>query len=312
MRCSTPAIALLAGLSLSALSAAQPAGRVQFLPQFEEGQTMRYTIALDSAITQKEGDFPEFRQRVDQKLTLDFTVTTVDERGAVLEGTLRNVHVGAMWGGRMYAYVWPKVTTDEPMRLPPVIVLEQLGEAAREVKVRARVDVPSERGAGEVVVSGFEGVASALDEQDVFDMTTLGMLGNEQMADALERVFFIDGAPAKPIAPGTGWQTEERVTLGPAGAMNVTIEWVYRDREGDNATVVGSPRVAVERPAQADPAAPAVSLERQESTVEVVWNAALSRVESRRSTQAMATVWTLGPLTLSQTQDTTFTITRVE
>src|SRR5690606_37013450 len=110
MRHAVPACALLAGLSLSALSVAQPSGRVQFLPEFEEGQTMRYTIALDSTITQKEGDFPEFRQRVDQKLTLDFTVTTVDERGAVLEGTLSNVHVGAMWGGRMYAYVWPKVT----------------------------------------------------------------------------------------------------------------------------------------------------------------------------------------------------------
>jgi hypothetical protein len=304
------ALALIAGLSTPALVLAQPAQRVTFAPEFEQGQSMMYSIVLDSSITQKDGDLPEFSQRVAQEILLDLEVVTVDERGAVIDGEVKGLDLGAMWGGRMYSYVWPQVTTEVPMRLPPVIILEQLGEAARDVRVKIRVDLPSEGGPGSVVVSGFEKVIDALDEQDVFDLTMLGLLANEQMSDALESVFFVDGAPTKQIRAGTGWQTEDRVNLGPAGAIGVTTEWVFKSLDGSTATVIGTPRAVVERPVEADPAAPSVAIEAQTASVEIAWNTEVSRVETRTSKQTMTTVWTLGPLTLSQKQDTTLSVTR--
>jgi hypothetical protein len=41
-----------------------------------------------------------------------------------------------------------------------------------------------------------------------------------------------------------------------------------------------------------------------------LWNTEVSRVESRTSKQTMTTMWTLGPLKLSQMQDTTLSVTR--
>ncbi len=310
MRHAPLALAVLAGLSTPAVVLAQPAERVTFAPRFEQGQSMLYSVALDSNITQKEGDLPDFVQGVAQEIVLDLEVVTVDERGAVIDGEVKGLDVGAVWGGRMFSYVWPKVTTDVPMRLPPVIILEKLGEAAREVRVKIRVDFPSGGEAGTVVVSGFENVAAALDEQDVFDMTTLGLLANEQMADALGSAFFIEGTADKSIRVGAGWQTEERVNLGPAGAIEITTEWVLKSLDGSSATVTGRPRAAIARPQAADPAAPSVTIEDQSASVEVVWNTEIGRLDSRTSKQAMSTVWTLGPLTLSQKQDTTLTVVR--
>jgi hypothetical protein len=304
------ALAILAGLSTPALVVAQPAQRVAFAPQFEQGQSMLYSIGLDSSITQKEGDLPAFGQRVAQEIVLDLEVVSVDERGAVIDGEVKGLDLSAMWGGRMFSYVWPRVTTDVPMRLPPIIILERLGEAARDVRVKIRVEFPSEGGSGSVVVSGFEDVAASLDGQDVFDMTMLGLLANEQMADALESVFFVDGAPDKQIRVGTGWQTENRVNLGPAGAIDVTTEWVFKSLDGSSATVTGAPRAAVARPVDADPASPSVAIEEQSSSIEILWNTEVSRVESRTSKQTMTTMWTLGPLKLSQMQDTTLSVTR--
>ncbi len=310
MRHASLALAVLAGLSTPALVLAQPAQRVTFAPGFEQGQSVLYSIALESNITQKEGDLPEFAQGVSQEILLDLEVVTVDERGAVIDGEVKGLDVGAMWGGRMFEYVWPKITTDVPMRLPPIIILEQLGEAAREVRVKIRVDFPTDGEAGTVVVSGFENVAAALDEQDVFDMTVLGLLANEQMAEALESAFFIEGTADKQIRVGAGWQTEDRVNLGPAGAIEITTEWVFKSLEGSSATVTGRPRAAVARPAAADPAAPSVAIEEQSASIEIMWNAEVGRLDSRASKQSMTTVWTLGPLTLSQKQDTTLTVVR--
>lgn len=311
MRTATLALSLVAGLSMSSLTLAQPAsGRVSFTPSFEQGQSMRYALDLDASITQREGEARSFDERTDQTITLDLEVVTSDENGAVLDGKVTALDLGAMWGGRMYQYEWPKVTADVPLRLPPVIILEKLGEEARDVRVKVRVDLPKDGNPGRVVVSGFGDVAKALEKQDVFDVTTLGLLADEQMADALAGAFLVEGASGKSIKVGAGWQTEDRVTLGPAGALEITTAWVLSSFEGGVARVQGTPRAAVARPASADPASPSVSLEKQESSIAVRWNAALGRADSRESTQAMTTVWTLGPLTLTQAQDTTLTVTR--
>ncbi|MGP1310127.1 MAG: hypothetical protein ACTS27_08020 [Phycisphaerales bacterium] len=303
---------LLAFAAAPAFALVQPsfaADPVSLSARFEEGQTMRYAIDLDASITQKQDEQMPFNQRVKQTIVLDLEVVTVDERGAVLDGKVSSLHVGALWGNRMHAYEWPKVTTDVPLRLPPVIILEQVGELARDVRVRARVNLPSSDEAGSVVVSGFEGVVKGLDEQDVFDETVLGLLANQQMSDALAGAFFVEGV-SSPVRPGTGWETTDRINLGPAGAIDVTTSWVFSSLDNGEATVRGTPRMTVARPAAADPASPTVSLEVEEASIAVAWNASAGRADERTSTQALTTVWTLGPMTLTQQQNTTLKVTR--
>ncbi len=311
MRPSTIIVAASAAAFVSTGALAQNAGgRVSFEPFFEAGQSMRYVLDLDATIKQKEGENRAFNQRVDQTVTLDFEVVAVDDRGAVIDGKIIGLNLGAMWGDRMYAYEWPRVTADVPLRLPPIIILEQIGEATRDVRVKVRVDLPNDADAGRVVVSGFEEVAEALEGQDVFDATVLGLLANEQIADALTGAFFVEGVAGKQVRTGAGWQTEDRINLGPAGAMDIATSWVFASLDNGVATLRGTPRASIARPASADPASPSAKLESQESSIEVRWNVDLGRADSRVSKQAMTTVWTLGPLTLSQEQDTTLSVTR--
>ena len=304
------AVASAAALVSGAALAQNADGRVAFEPFFEAGQSMRYVLDLDATIKQREGDQRTFNQRVDQTVAIDFQVVTVDERGAVIDGKIVGLNLGAMWGDRMYAYEWPRVTADVPLRLPPILILEKMGEATRDVRVKVRVDLPENGDAGRVVVSGFEGVAEALEGQDVFDATVLGLLANEQIADALSGAFFVEGVSGKQIREGAGWQTHDRVNLGPSGAMDIATSWVFASLEGDVATVRGTPRASIARPASADPASPSARLDAQESSIEIAWNVELGRADSRVSKQAMTTVWTLGPLTLTQEQDTTLSVTR--
>lgn len=311
MRPSTIIVAASAAAFISAAAAAQNANdRVSFAPFFEAAQSMRYVLDLDATIQQKEGENRAFNQRVDQTVTLDFEVVTVDERGAVIDGKISGLNLGAMWGDRMYAYEWPRVTADVPLRLPPILILEKMGEAARDVRVKVRIDLPVDGESGRVVVSGFEGVAEALEGQDVFDATVLGLLANEQIADALSGAFLVEGASGKQIREGAGWQTEERVNLGPAGALDIATSWVFASLDEGVATLRATPRASIARPASADPASPSATLEAQDSSIEVKWNVDLGRADSRVSKQTMTTVWTLGPLTLSQKQDTTLSVTR--
>jgi hypothetical protein len=311
MRPSTIFVAASAAALVSSASLAQNANdRVSFEPFFEAGQSMRYVLDLDATIKQKEGEQRAFNQRVDQTITLDFEVVAVDDRGAVIDAKIIGLNLGAMWGDRMYAYEWPRLTTDVPLRLPPIVILEKMGEATRDARVKVRVDRSVDGEPGRVVVSGFEDIAETLEGQDVFDMTVLGLLANEQIADALTGAFFVEGASGKQIRKGAGWQTEDRVNLGPAGAMDIATSWVFASLEQGVATVRGTPRATIARPASADPASPSARLEAQESSIEVKWNVDLGRADSRVSKQAMTTVWTLGPLTLSQEQDTTLSVTR--
>ena len=94
--------------------------------------------------------------------------------------------------------------------------------------------------------------------------------------------------------------------------MQITTSWVFASNDEGVATVKGTPRASIAQPASADPASPRARLEAQESSIEVKWNTELSRADSRVSKQAMTTVWTLGPLTLTQSQDTTLIVTRNE
>lgn len=305
------AVAVLAGLSAPAVVFAQADARVTFAPELRVGDTMRYVLSLDSTVEQEGSEQPKFTQRVAQTVTLDLEVVRVDERVVVLGGEVSGLNLQAMWGGRMYAYEWPKVTLEEPLRLPPVLILEQIGQRARDVRVRVRVDLPTASGEpGAVVATGFEDVATALENQDVFDAMALGMLANEQVSDALEGAFFVEGASGKAFRPGTGWQTEERINLGPAGAIDVTTSWKFESLDGATATVRGTPRASVARPAHADPASPSVGIVEQDATVHVVWDVEASRAAERTSTQRMTTLWALGPLSLTQKQDTTLSVKR--
>lgn len=311
MRPSTIFVAASAAAFVSNAALAQNAdGRVSFVPSLEAGQSMRYVLDLDASVRQQEGEQRAFNQRVDQTITLDFEVVTVDDRGAVIDAKIIGLNLGAMWGDRMYTYEWPRLTTDVPLRLPPILILEKMGEATRDARVKVRVDLPLDAEPGRVVVSGFEDIAESLEGQDVFDATVLGLLANEQIADALSGAFFVEGASGKQIRQGAGWQTVDRINLGPAGAMDIATSWVFASLEQGVATVRGTPRASIARPASADPASPGARLDAQESSIEIQWNTDLGRADSRVSKQAMTTVWTLGPLTLSQQQDTTLTITR--
>ena len=303
----------LVGVARGEESMRQPASRapesVRLAAFFEAGQSMRYSLGVATTVTQTENDAEPTTMRLEQALTLDLSVTSVDERGAVLEGKIVGVKLGTDWRGNFYEYAWPQLTTEVPtVPMPPFVLLRLMGERAREATLRVRVDAPSDGAAGRVTVSGFESPATALENQAVFDASALGMMTNEQVAQALQTAFFVEGALDRPRRAKTGWQSAERVDMGPAGAIEVSTEWAVDQISARLAKIDGRPRAAVLPPASTDPTAPSVRIAEQAGSVMILWDHTRGLLQRRESKQTMTTVWTSGPATLTQRQETTAAI----
>lgn len=301
----------LAGSAEMMESSSQQAGAgapesVRLAAFFEAGESMRYSIGIATNVTQTEGAGQPIALRLEQSLTLDLSVASVDERGAVLEGSVVGVKLGTDWRGNFYEYAWPQLTTEAPaVPMPPFVLLRLMGERAHESTLRVRVDMPFESTPGRVTVSGFESPATALENQAVFDMSVLGMMTNEQLGEALTAAFFVEGALDRPRRAKTGWQSAERVEMGAAGAIEIATEWAVDQISNRLAKIDGRPRAAVLPPATVDPTAPTVRIADQSGSVLILWDHTRGLLQRREAKQSITTVWTIGAMSLTQKQETT-------
>ncbi|MBX3353591.1 MAG: hypothetical protein KF684_11720 [Phycisphaeraceae bacterium] len=292
--------------SSSQQAAAGAPESVRLAAFFEAGESMRYSIGIATNVTQTEGEGQPITLRLEQSLTLDLSVASVDERGAVLEGSVVGVKLGTDWRGNFYEYAWPQLTTEAPaVPMPPFVLLRLMGERARESTLRVRVDMPVDSTPGRVTVSGFESPATALDNQAVFDMSVLGMMANEQLGEALTSAFFVEGALDRPRRAKTGWQSTERVEMGAAGAIEIATEWAVDQISNRLAKIDGRPRAAVLPPAATDPTAPTVRIADQSGSVMILWDHTRGLLQRREAKQSITTVWTIGAMSLTQKQETT-------
>lgn len=303
--------AAVMGMALGGTAVAQAApAPLRWQP--EKGKEAAYDVSVEMTVRQQEGDAEgrslEMRQRARVSLTVE---EMGDDGSAALAGRLSGVSL--MWKDGDVAASWEEggaePSTDAERALAAI------GRAAMQDPLRVTIDA-----AGMLTgMSGFDSARAALDGQVVLDEGALGMFEPVALASRLAPVFqgdaggageHVAGAGARRV--GNGWQTTERVSLGSAGALEVTTDWVLKEVLDGVARIEGVSRVEALKPEEPSPGAPVVRVERGAGATTTIWDLSSAAMQSCETEQTLTMVWTLGDLTLRQEQTSKSSVRRAE
>lgn len=279
------------------------ADAVRLRPDLSPGRTWMYDLSLDLLVNQSQTD-----SRLVQSARVKFVVQSVDEAGVATIGCAFQSLV-AVWtdGEGQVEFVWSG--GDAP---PPAGEAESPFRSAARTLAAATVTLKVGPDGRVRSVDGLQESLGALGDQKRFPAAALGLFAPGQAPSSIEAIWRGDKLVDQPASAGAGWQTTVRVPLGPAGALEVTTDWVVMNATADTIAYTGDERAEVLRPAHPDAAAPSVRIDSFEGSIAGAWSVQAGAMKSRTAKRTMAASWTLGDVTVQQSQLAKTGLTLVE
>lgn len=268
---------------------------VSFKPVLKPGAEFTYSIAMAADVSQQVGEEQPQVTPARASAHIKMKVLEVAADGsAKLEGSFVKASVQAPIGEQQVGFEWPSAAL--PAEAPPVM---RLGETLEKATLAIDVD-PN----GKVTVSSgldsFEGAAGKIDAPDDRHM---GFFTLEKMSNALTPIFEVDGAGKAPRQVGKGWQTNVTVAMPPAGALDITTDFVVNDADSDVVNAFGQYAFALKRPENPAEGVASVELDPESAGgCKLVYDRHRMLLQHRKSSYALVTVWTLGDTRIRQRQ----------
>jgi len=304
-------------LAMAGAPAVATAQEVTIAPALEADSTWTYDLELDLLISQDVED-QETSGRVVQSARVRFDAQDVDADAGTASVTAEIERLTLMWrrGDTQHEFSWRRAADDEVDAAADGggddgdgDAFRRMGRALTAASIAFTVDL----GSGEVSgVQGLEEAAGLASPASGLDRSALGLFNPGQFGDAVEPIWSADGGAGLTVEPGTGWQTQRDVPLGPAGAYLVITDWRSTDVDDQRVAYGGSVFVEVARPEASSPETPSVRLIQQSGSVEAVWSLDHGVLEERTAVQAISAEWTLAGLSATQNQrsETSLTLVR--
>jgi hypothetical protein len=246
-------------------------------------------------VTQKSGEATE-TTNVTAGAHLRMRVAEVASDGSiVLNAAFERASVDAPQGTTPFGFAWPSTEVLAPDS-PPV---KRLGETLEKAALHIEVD-PDGRA---VVTGGLDAFADAVAKLKAPDDRIKGFFSPEQLSGLVTAIFRLDGADDAPREVGKGWQSTESIAMPPAGALDITYDYLVRDADPDVVNCWASPTLSLRVPDQRADDVPAVALmEGSDGRASIVFDRRLGMLRHRKTSLNITTRWTLGDLTVEQNQ----------
>lgn len=289
-------------LGLSAASA-----RVDLAPSMENGEALAYELATTLTVEQGEGE-AAWMMTLSQTagMTVEIGATAGDGSTSVMV-SVDSIGIALDRDGQEASFEQPMITMQVMPDDEAHNALASVYGAILEAPIRLIV-----RDGDVVSVEGMQGVMQALSEQEVWDESVLGVFHPRQFGRSVAPIFGSDFAGVFDRPEGGGWQTEERIALGPAGAIEILTDWSLTRVENGAAIAMGKGSMSVLRPEDAEPTTPRVAIGDQTLETSLRWDVESGRLAARSARQRIITSWSIGDVTAAQTQEAESTLRFIE
>lgn len=294
-------------LALSALLLLAPPAHAQdsaaLAPNLELGRLLNYTVSVSTEVNQTIA--AETRaQQTSHVANARFRVISTDVEGvAQLEVTFERVGITLVENNvpTVTAIAVRDIDTGEAESTPAGELAQTLLDCT--VRLLLTDDLTLE------YQSGFEPFLQAAAGADDLDPGFVGIFAPDRFTQVVAPIFDADGAAKVNVSQGLGWQTEDSISLGAAGVLDITDNWRVSEFGPAAVTYEGTGDLTLRKPQGDDPARPDVNVNQYEVTTSATYNRVSEMLTNRTRTMSLGTTFTLGDNTLRQTQQTVVSIT---
>ncbi|HVZ94315.1 MAG TPA: hypothetical protein VG797_07385 [Phycisphaerales bacterium] len=271
---------------------------------FETGSEQEYEASLRTEITQaRNGSAPE-ASLVEHAATVRLLVESAEADGS-LKLLARITKLKLAWKAPRASAEFSADAENEPDKKPAADMETAEGELAALGRAIMVSSITMTIGpSGEVrEISGLEQVLESLKNIHQIDERAVGFFTPLRFGQFLAPMIDAAGARDRPVVPGETWTREEEPTvLRPLGKITPTTTYTMRDSGPHRATIEGATSFDFQRDPGADPSVPTLTIGANTTTTSLTWDTARNRLVSRERTQDLSTTWTLGDITIEQTQ----------
>lgn len=285
-------VAMAAALSATALG--QQTLNVD--PGLEKGDTFEYSLNYNLSLEQRREDGTVRKVTRRQNAEMAFEVLTANEDGSLRVGLdVTAVELSVQDGDNTYGYSFP-YEGDPPGDDAPDWAT--IGKTIADAEIAFDVSP-------EGVIGSFEGLDPIMDASSSMgqQLELPGFLAPDSLRANLQPIFSCDGARGQERRVGRGWQTQERVSLGRIGVLEITHDWRFPTVADGVAVLVSQPSTELLLPEeeQSDEAG-SVTLRDSSGFIRDNWNIEAQRLDLRQTMRTMTTYWKLGETTVQQDQ----------
>ncbi|MBL8746534.1 MAG: hypothetical protein JNK58_09285 [Phycisphaerae bacterium] len=296
-----PFVAVLLAASVSAAQS-----EVSLKPVLRKGDEFAYSLGMAVDVSQQMGEGqPEQVTPLRVSARLRMKVLEVTPAGAAkLEGTFEEAMVQAPIGDQQVGFEWPAAAL--PDNAPAVA---RLGETLEKAILSIDVDDAGRA----TVTSGLEKFVQAASKLDYPDDRFMGFFTNEKLSNAITPIFELDGAWKAPRVVGRGWQSTDLIPMPPAGAIEITTDYVVNEADSDTITCYGQYSLTLKRPENPADDVATVNLGSESAGgCRIVYDRHRMLLQLRKSSVTINTDWVLGNVNIKQKQVSVMNIRLIE
>ncbi|MEC9373412.1 MAG: hypothetical protein VYC34_06180 [Planctomycetota bacterium] len=302
-RLTTIALAAITAVSLAPRALAQ----VEAQPRLEDGKVWAYDLSLDLTVAQDERVF-----RVVQGARLRLTTIEVDDEGSarVRAAFDRLTMLWAAPPDEQLQFEWRR--EDDPDAAKAASANEAFTKLCRAL-AGGTFEFTVGPDGGVTNLSGLETALQVLEDREGegLSRSMLGLFEPSQLPETLAPIWTGDGLAGRRVREGQGWQSSRRTPAGPAGALEFTTDWVVTSIMDDRVEARAEESAQVLRPSVSDSATPSIEIREFGGAIELIWDRNEGCLARRGVDRRMAAVWTMGDLTITQTQTARSRLSRV-
>ena len=286
--------------AIAALALAAPfalAQNVAFDDGFEVGKNVTFNVGIGVDITQSAGETQLPRQVVAH--SLDYAITRLEsDGGAMYSLDITSGTLGYLNGETQTMLTIPAPPSEAEDDTTPARLLT-------DAIITFTIDAD-----GQVV--NIDGNEAFLESAAAAQLPPqlYGHFADDQLAQTLTNILRPADVVGKTREVGLSSPVASSSPVSNVAVFDFLSTWSLDSADPAMANLSANVNLTLRRPADEDPARPQVALNSHEEQRTLTWNREEGLMQQYRSTRLMTTTWTLGELTIEQTDESTTIITR--